>query len=60
MRIKLNLAWFLYYGRQLGMSRREILHCPVGELLDYIDCMQIQNGAKPKVYADVDELMAIQ
>lgn len=60
MRITLNHAWFLYYGRRLGMSRREILHCPVGEMFDLIACMQIHNGAKPKVYADVDELMAIQ
>lgn len=58
--MRLNLAWYLFYGRQLGMSRREILNCPVGEMSDYIACLQIQNGAKPKVYADVDELMAIR
>lgn len=59
MRITLNLAWFLYYGRQLGMSRSEILHCPVGEILDLIACMQIQGGAQPKVYTELDDMMAI-
>lgn len=60
MRIKLNSAWYLFYGRQLGMTRREILACPVGEMSDYIACQQIRNGAKPKVYATVDELAAIR
>ena len=60
MKVRLNLAWYLFYGHQLGMSRREILSCPVGEMSDYIACLQIQNGAKPKVYADVDELRAIR
>ena len=42
------------------MSRAEVLSCPVGEMFDYIACMQIQNGARPKTYADMDQLMAIR
>lgn len=56
----MTLAWYLFYGRQLGMSCREILACPVGELSDMIACMQISNGAQPKVYADMDDLMNVR
>ena len=43
------------------MGRSEILSCPVGEMKDYIACLQIVNGtAAPKVYGDVDDLMGIQ
>lgn len=56
----MNLAWYLYYGRLLGMGRREVLSSPVGEILDLIACMAIDHGATPKVYADMDELMAIR
>ena len=51
--------WFLYYGRQLGMTRREILSCPIGEMRDYIACREIEHGAKPKEYGTVDDLAAI-
>lgn len=56
----MNLAWYLFYGRQLGMSRREILSCPVGEISDMISCMQIANGAQPVEYADMDDLMNVR
>lgn len=54
--IRLNLTWFLYYGRKLGMTEHEVLCCPLGRMLDYMACMQIENGADQKVYADIDEL----
>lgn len=56
----MTLAWYLFYGRQLGMSRSEILCCPVGEMSDMIACMQIANGARQKHYADMDELMNVR
>lgn len=56
----MNLAWYLFYGRQLGMSRSEILSCPIGEIADMIACQQIANGAKQKVYADIDDLMKVR
>lgn len=50
------MAWYLFYGRKLGMSRAEALACPLGEMLDMIACMAIQNGARQRVYAEVDAL----
>ena len=47
-KIPLNTAWLLYWGRRLGMSRREILATPVGEMLDMMDCNAIAHGAKVK------------
>lgn len=42
------MAWFLFYGRQLSMSRSEILCTKYGEMLDMIACLAIYNGAEPK------------
>lgn len=47
-KIPLTTAWFLYWGRRLGMSRRETLATPVGEILDMMDCNAIAHGAKVK------------
>ena len=47
-KIPLNTAWFLYWGRRLGMSRREIMATHVGEMLDMMDCNAIAHGAKVK------------
>lgn len=58
--MKINLAWFLFYGRQMGMGRFETLSCPVGEMLDMVACLQISNGAPPKIYGDVDDLMNLR
>ena len=44
----LELAWFLYFGRKLGMSKREILTTRYGEMIDMLNCMAIERGAKPK------------
>lgn len=39
----------MFYGRRLGMSKREVLVTPVGEMRDMIACMSIESGdAKPK------------
>lgn len=56
----MNAAWFLFYGRQLGMTRVEALSCPVGELLDMMACYAIQNGAKPRVMASIDDLAKLR
>ena len=58
--IRLNTTWYLYYGRKLGMTEREVLACPLGRMLDYMACMQIENGADQKVYATLDTLAAIR
>ena len=42
------------------MSRAEVLTCPVGEMSDMIACLAIENGAKPKSYADLDDLANIR
>ena len=42
------------------MSRAEILSSPVGEMLDMINCRAIENGAKPKVYGDIDDMEKIK
>lgn len=58
--IRLNTTWYLYYGRKLGMNEHEVLACPLGRMLDYMACMQIENGADQKVYAGLDELANIR
>lgn len=45
--MKLCSAWLLYWGRRLGMDRREILATRLGEMLEMIDCHAIANGAEP-------------
>lgn len=61
--IKLNLAWFLFYGRRLGMSKREILCTTYSEMLDMIACFAIYHGAAPKKkpkklsYAEIMEVI---
>ena len=42
------------------MSRWEIFSTPTGEMSDMIACLQISNGAQPKVYADIDDLMNVR
>lgn len=54
--IQLNTTWFLYFGRKLGMTEAQVLSCPLGRMLDYMACMQIENGANQKVYLDMDDL----
>lgn len=47
----MNLAWYLFYGRKLGMTKAEILCTPLGEMQDMISCMAIYNGsAKQKIH----------
>lgn len=44
----MNLSWFLFYGRKIGMSKREILATPYEEMLDMLACLAIDNGASQK------------
>ena len=53
--IQLNGAWFLFYGRKLGMNEHQVHSCPVGRMLDYME-----NGANQKLYATVDDLEKIR
>jgi len=41
----LNLSWYLFYGRKLGMSKAEILATTTGEMSDMFACMSIYSGA---------------
>lgn len=40
----MNLSWYLFYGRQMGMCKQEILVTPYGEMRDMIACLSIYNG----------------
>lgn len=47
--MSLNLAWFLFYGRTLNMTKQEILHTDYAEMRDMISCFAIvHKGAIPK------------
>ena len=39
------MSWYLFYGRMVNMSKKEILCTPLGEMEDMIACMAIYNGA---------------
>ena len=63
-KIKLNRAWFLFYGRKLNMTRQEIMTTPLGEMLDMIACLSIYEGlAEPKKIKrkwNYDEAMSLK
>ena len=40
----MNLSWYLFYGRKLGMSKEEILATTTGEMADMFACMAIYSG----------------
>lgn len=40
----MTLAWCLFYGRKIGMSKAEILVTELGEMKDMIACLAIYNG----------------
>ena len=40
----MNRAWYLFYGRKLGMSAQEVMDTTYGEMLDMISCLSIYNG----------------
>lgn len=45
----MNLSWYLFYGRKLGMTKAEILATTTGEMSDMFACMAIYSGnMKPK------------
>lgn len=48
-------AWLYYTGSRAGLTRSEVAHCPLGQVLDQIAVWQISElGAKQKsVAADV-------
>ncbi len=50
----------MFYGRKLGMNEHQVHSCPVGRMLDYMACMQIENGANQRLYASVDDLEKIR
>lgn len=60
----MNLSWFLFYGRYLGMGRQEILNTRYSEMLDMIACLAIYNGAEQKkrkrILTDFDAVMALR
>ena len=42
------------------MTEWDVLVCPLGRMLDYMACIQIENGANQKVYAELDDLANIK
>lgn len=60
----MNEAWYVFYGRQLHMSRPETMLTKYGELLDQIACLAIFNGSavpkKKKKKLSYDEAMALR
>lgn len=60
----MNLSWFLFYGRYLGMQKQEILNTRYSEMLDMVSCLAIFNGANPKqknrVITDFDAAMQLR
>lgn len=45
--VELTFPWFLWYGMAAGLSRRETLDSPYGELMDLIAIYQIKcEGAR--------------
>lgn len=47
-------AWLKFFGMRAGLSKAEMLHTPIGEILDYVACEAIFNGADQKTEADDD------
>lgn len=46
----MTLAWYIWYGLQIGLSREEALTIPFAELLDLVAVHQIKTeGARQKV-----------
>lgn len=64
--MKLNLAWFIYYGRTLNMSRQEVMVTRFGEMKDMITCLQIERGElipvekRPEKVWSYDEAIALE
>ena len=58
--MKLNTAWFIYYGLKAGMTREEVMNSYPGEVQDMIACMAIENGAKQKIKLSFDEAMQLR
>ena len=42
------------------MTEHQVLSCPLGRMLDYMACIQIENGANQKFYATMDDLEKIR
>lgn len=62
--MKLCSAWLIYWGRQMGMSKNEVLSTRMGEMLDMLDCNAITHGSahqkKGKVQMSFDEAMKLR
>lgn len=44
--IRLNLAWFKYYGLRFGLTITEAVNMRYGEMMDLIACDAIFNGVQ--------------
>lgn len=54
----MNLSWYLFYGRKLGMSKEEILCTTTGEMSDMLACMAIYSGAmRPKKKLSMETIL---
>ena len=62
--IRLNLAWFKFYGLRFGLTITEAVNMRFGEMMDLITCEAIYSGAqKPKAvkkHYTFDEAMKLR
>jgi hypothetical protein len=48
--IKENLAWNLYFGLRIGLTRQEVMYMPYGQFKDMLSCHSIYTGIADPVY----------
>ena len=55
--MKVTTAWLIGAGLKMGMPIKDILICTPAEMVDYVACLAIANGAKEKNVYTFDEIM---
>lgn len=58
--VRLCASLLIFWGLTFNMSRREILHTRVGDMLELIDCHAIVNGAEQKRIWTFDEAINLR
>lgn len=58
--VKITTAWLIGSGLKMGMSIEEIMNTTPGQMVDYVSCLAIANGAKEKNTMTFDELMEMK
>lgn len=55
--MKVTTAWLIGAGLKMGMKPAEILVLTPGQIIDYVTCLAIANGAREKNAYTFDEIM---